>query len=96
MRFGYLASGAGVANIFEKNRGMMRQRILYLTAAASALLFGTVQPALADAIDGDWCRADGKRMTSRGPAIVTRFRANERACSRAEASSAVDTGATRS
>src|SRR5712671_628240 len=50
---------------------MMRQRILYLTGAASALLFGVVQPALADAIDGDWCRADGNRMTIRGPAIVT-------------------------
>jgi hypothetical protein len=29
------------------------------------------QPALADAIDGDWCRADGKRMTIRGPSIIT-------------------------
>jgi hypothetical protein len=28
-------------------------------------------PAHADAIDGDWCRADGKRMSIAGPAIVT-------------------------
>jgi hypothetical protein len=28
-------------------------------------------PALADAIDGDWCRADGKRMSIRGPQIIT-------------------------
>jgi hypothetical protein len=27
--------------------------------------------AYADAIDGNWCRADGKRMTIRGPDIVT-------------------------
>jgi hypothetical protein len=29
------------------------------------------QGARADAIDGDWCRADGKRMTIRGSDIVT-------------------------
>ena len=29
------------------------------------------RPALADAIDGDWCRADGKRMSIRGPVIIT-------------------------
>lgn len=28
-------------------------------------------PARADAIDGDWCSAEGKHMTIRGPAIVT-------------------------
>lgn len=39
--------------------------------AAMALLLGLTSPALADAIDGDWCRADGKRMSIRGPAIVT-------------------------
>lgn len=27
--------------------------------------------AQADAIDGHWCRADGKRMSIRGPEIVT-------------------------
>ena len=49
----------------------MRRRILCLAVAASLALVGLVQPALADAIDGDWCRSDGKRMTIRGPAIVT-------------------------
>ena len=39
-----------------------------LIFAAAVLSVGT---ALADAIDGDWCRADGKRMTIHGPAIVT-------------------------
>src|SRR5207248_10822970 len=49
----------------------MRQGILLLTGAVYAATFSFVHPALADAIDGDWCRADGKRMTIRGPAIVT-------------------------
>jgi hypothetical protein len=35
------------------------------------LLAGLTTPALADAIDGDWCRADGKRMSIRGPDMVT-------------------------
>jgi hypothetical protein len=42
-----------------------------LGGAVCAALLGSVYPALADAIDGDWCRSDGKRMTIRGPAIVT-------------------------
>ena len=49
----------------------MRPCIRYLLGGGSILLFGFIQPAFADAIDGDWCRADGKRMTIRGPAIVT-------------------------
>jgi hypothetical protein len=28
-------------------------------------------PAFADVIDGDWCKADGKRMKIRGPEITT-------------------------
>jgi len=36
-----------------------------LIAAAS------VHISLADVIDGDWCKADGKRMKIRGPEIVT-------------------------
>jgi hypothetical protein len=49
----------------------MRQGIRFLTGAVCSALLGFVHPAFADAIDGDWCRADGKRMTIRGPAIVT-------------------------
>ena len=51
----------------------MRHRFLaVLTASASfAMLLTSVQVSLADAIDGDWCRADGKRMKIRGPEIVT-------------------------
>ena len=28
-------------------------------------------PAFADAIDGNWCHLDGRRLTIRGPSIVT-------------------------
>jgi len=49
----------------------MRQGMRFLTGSVGAALLAIVDPALADAIDGDWCRADGKRMTIRGPAIVT-------------------------
>lgn len=49
----------------------MREWFARLIGAASAVLVGLIQPAFADAIDGDWCRSDGKRMTIRGPAIVT-------------------------
>jgi hypothetical protein len=40
-------------------------------AASVVLLFGSMHAARADAIDGDWCRADGKRMQIRGPEVVT-------------------------
>ena len=49
----------------------MRQWMLCLGGMVSVILFWFIQPVFADAIDGDWCRADGKRMTIRGPAIVT-------------------------
>lgn len=40
--------------------------------ALAAFLAGlTVVCARADAIDGDWCAADGRHMTIRGPAITT-------------------------
>jgi hypothetical protein len=42
-----------------------------LTGLASFVLLAAASPALADAIDGDWCRADGKRMSIHGPEIVT-------------------------
>lgn len=44
---------------------------LFVTGAVCATFLGFIDAALADAIDGDWCRVDGKRMTIRGPAIVT-------------------------
>ena len=42
-----------------------------VAAAGSAMLLASAAPAWADAIDGDWCRDDGKRMSIHGPAIVT-------------------------
>jgi hypothetical protein len=46
-------------------------RRLTTAAAGVALACLLATGARADAIDGDWCRADGKRMTIRGPDIVT-------------------------
>ena len=46
------------------------RKLLPMSLAVSVMLaFGGI--ARADAIDGDWCRADGKRMSIRGPDIVT-------------------------
>ncbi len=38
---------------------------------ATALMLATTNTTLADAIDGDWCHADGRRLSIRGSAIVT-------------------------
>ncbi|MSO68563.1 MAG: hypothetical protein EXQ82_12400 [Pseudolabrys sp.] len=40
----------------------------FVPALALAMLAG---PALADAIDGNWCHSDGRRFSIRGPEIVT-------------------------
>lgn len=42
-----------------------------LAAMTAALLVLSVTPALADAIDGDWCRADGKHMSIKGRDMIT-------------------------
>ena len=48
---------------------MVGHRLKILIAAlALAMLAG---PAFADAIDGNWCHSDGRRITIRGPEIVT-------------------------
>ena len=39
-----------------------------ITAIGMAMLTG---PAFADAIDGNWCHNDGRRLSIRGPEIVT-------------------------
>ena len=38
---------------------------------AGLLVLTLVGSAHADAIDGDWCHADGRRLSIRGPDIVT-------------------------
>ncbi|MFN3657863.1 MAG: hypothetical protein ACK4UO_11465 [Pseudolabrys sp.] len=45
-------------------------RAIMLSLAAAGVLL-TAAPALADAIDGNWCHDDGRRFTIRGPDIVT-------------------------
>ena len=42
---------------------------VFFVAFVSGL--GAAGPALADAIDGDWCSDDRKRMSIQGPAITT-------------------------
>jgi hypothetical protein len=42
--------------------------VLPLAAVVGACL---AAPAFADAIDGDWCAADGRHFSIRGPAITT-------------------------
>ncbi len=49
--------------------GRTRRRLRPWLLAAAALALAS--PARADAIDGDWCRPDGRRMTIRGSDIVT-------------------------
>jgi hypothetical protein len=52
-----------------RRRLLMRRRGIYLVAPAVVTF--TVNPVLADAIDGNWCHLDGRRFTIRGPAITT-------------------------
>lgn len=47
----------------------MRHRLTLMAGAVIFAVAGT--SAHADAIDGDWCKADGKRMKISGPEIVT-------------------------
>jgi hypothetical protein len=42
----------------------------FLAVAAAGLTLLTA-PAKADVIDGDWCAADGRTFSIRGPAITT-------------------------
>lgn len=48
---------------------MFNIRIKTIVAALALSLFAA--PALADAIDGNWCHNDGRRFSIRGPEIVT-------------------------
>ena len=49
----------------------MRHRPAALALLVPVLLVAAATPALADAIDGDWCSDDGRRLTINGPDIVT-------------------------
>lgn len=49
----------------------MSKQALGALLGATALLAVAATPARADAIDGDWCSDDGRRLTINGPDIVT-------------------------
>jgi hypothetical protein len=67
-----VTAGRGCGSLFEMEATMKHTAVRSSAGAlACALLLGHAQPARADAIDGDWCRGDGKRMSIHGPAIVT-------------------------
>ena len=44
---------------------------LFMLAVVAAGLVALPSNSRADAIDGDWCHQNGKRMSIRGPEIVT-------------------------
>lgn len=46
------------------------RRIVPIVAVFAAVSAASIAPAFADAIDGDWCRAD-RRMHIEGPRMVT-------------------------
>ena len=46
-------------------------RLSSKTVIAAVCLSAVADPALADAIDGNWCHTDGRRFSIRGPEIVT-------------------------
>ncbi|MCW5747809.1 MAG: hypothetical protein KIT36_16590 [Alphaproteobacteria bacterium] len=51
---------------------MVAKRFLGSMAPVMGAAFLLYSPAaLADAIDGDWCHTDGRRLTIHGPEIVT-------------------------
>jgi hypothetical protein len=49
----------------------MRGFFLRLGSGAALLTLASLQPALADVIDGDWCSGDGRHLSIAGSTIVT-------------------------
>jgi hypothetical protein len=52
-------------NIIPNKVPSMRTKLVFLFAAT------LICPAAADAIDGDWCGPEGKRLNIKGPEIIT-------------------------
>jgi hypothetical protein len=50
---------------------MAMSRIAFLTTIPLAVALFAAGPACADAIDGDWCHADGRKLSIKGPQLVT-------------------------
>ena len=44
---------------------------MFRTCAVAAFVFVLANPAVADAIDGDWCGQTGLHLTIKGPEITT-------------------------
>jgi hypothetical protein len=57
--------------ICAKGDRVMRQRMLFAVVLAGVAPFIFSHTAFADAIDGDWCRSNGERMTIHGSSIIT-------------------------
>jgi hypothetical protein len=49
----------------------MEDRIMLRACAVAAFVFVLATPAVADAIDGDWCGGKGRHLSIRGPEITT-------------------------
>lgn len=43
----------------------------YVPLAAALIVIATVQPSLADRIDGNWCSPEGRSISVDGPNVVT-------------------------
>jgi hypothetical protein len=52
-------------------RGNVMSRTLWKVLTLTLLAAGVAGPALADAIDGEWCSDDGRHLSIQGPSIVT-------------------------
>jgi hypothetical protein len=61
----------GLPKMSETKESCVKGRLIGIQSAVAGLIFLiTTGNVRADAIDGDWCRADGKRMSIRGSDIV--------------------------
>jgi hypothetical protein len=50
---------------------MEARKIALQAMAGTIMLAASLGAARADAIDGNWCHADGRRLSIRGPQIIT-------------------------
>lgn len=56
---------------FAPARSVLFPRMMACGSILGALLITGIVPAAADAIDGNWCHPDGRRLSIRGPEIIT-------------------------
>jgi hypothetical protein len=65
-----IAQGIPAADVGEGSMTASNMKGVLGLLAGAALIMQS-GPALADTIDGDWCHADGRRLSIAGPDIVT-------------------------